>query len=97
MDDKKKFKMIELLNKEGYAVLEKWRYAEFKKNYKFFIETEEGRDILKSNHFVSRLEVKSKCSQAFNHGFQCLSCDYFKNNEHICIPCRKLQNIIKSM
>jgi len=97
MNDKDKFKMIELLNQEGYAVLEKWRYAEFKKDYKFFTQTEEGRNILKSNHFVSRTEIKQKVSQAFNPGFVCLSCKYFKNEESICIPCRKLQNIIKSM
>ena len=97
MDDKEKFEMIKKLNVEGYSVVENWKYQEFRRNYKFFIETEEGREILKNNHLLSRREVKAKMSQAFNKDFQCLSCSYYKNKESICVPCRKLQNIINTM
>lgn len=97
MNDNEKFEMIKLLNNEGYSVIENWKYQEYKKNYKFFTLTDEGREILKMNHFISRTEIKKRVSQAFNQGFVCMSCDYFKNNESICIPCRKLQNIINTM
>ena len=97
MDEQIKFEMIRKLNEAGYGVVEGWKYQEFRKNYKFFVETDEGREILRNNHFISRKEIKGKMSQAFNKDFQCTGCQYYKNNESICVPCRKLQNIIKTV
>jgi hypothetical protein len=72
-------------------------YASLKKKTKFFLFTDEGRNILRANRFYYVKEVREKVSVAFAEEFKCDKCKYEGCEGDVCRTCAIVQHILKSM
>ena len=78
-------------------VISKIEIAAARKNTMFFLNTEDGKNALRVNHFYYVKEIRRRISQAFNLGFKCDGCRYEGTNGDRCAACGTVKNIINAM
>ena len=100
MQNNNEKEMIKYLESNGFKVVGVKKYHALTKDYEFFLHKEEGREVLRKNHFYFVKETREKISGAFNQHFICSGCRYEKERGtlfSVCTLCIKVQNILKSM